>query len=686
MDCMSKKTLLSACIALLWIFSPCLLAAQEKTTVRIACFEKVRVIEFNPDGVQGFAVDILKRIAEEEDWTLEWKKVTFPVSMELLAEGKVDLVVPLGYTAERDDTFDFSEQALLTTWGRVFTREKSDIISLLDLRDKRVGYVRNSLFYPVMYNLIQQFGIECEFISVPSYDSLFSAVSRGQLDAGLADRLQAYSIPGNLKISENQIVFYPFDLLVAGAEGDPGGFLAAFDRIISEQKKNTGSYYYRSQKKWFGQLDAGGLPRWVSIAGILILVGGILIVLWTLSLRRQVAARTSEIEHLRNLMANIINSMPSILIGVDRDSRVIQWNQQAEQFTGIKADLAEGRKLQDLLPDYAQELRKLDETIRTRTPFSHHKRIRREANSVRYEDVTIYPLVANGVDGAVIRIDDVTDKTRLEEMMIQSEKMVSVGGLAAGMAHEINNPLAGIIQNAVVVKNRLTTDIEANRKAANQVGTDLDAIHGFVAERNIDEMLHNVIESGKRASRIVQNMLSFARKSSFQKSEVDIRELLDRTVELAKSDYNLKKEYDFRNIRIEKEYQPGVPSVICEITKVQQVLLNILRNGAESMCDREFRERRGRDFAPQLTLRVLDAGEMVQIEIEDNGPGIPADEQSHIFEPFYTTKEVGKGTGLGLSVSYFIITEDHGGSMEVASEEGQGTCFTVRLPISGGDQ
>ncbi|MGC9311588.1 MAG: ATP-binding protein, partial [Sediminispirochaetaceae bacterium] len=642
--------------------------------------------EFNSDGVQGFAVDMLERIAEEAGWALEWKRVTFPVSMELLAEGKVDLIVPLGYTAERDERFDFSEEALLTTWGRVFTKEKSDIFSLLDLKEKRVGYVRNSLFYPVMYNLILQFGIECEFISVPSYDILFSAISRGELDAGLADRLQAYSIPGNLKISTNQMVFHPFDLHVAGAEGDPGGYLAAVDRTISELKKNTGSFYYRSQNKWFGQLDSGGLPRWVSIAGILVLVGGILIGLWTLSLRRQVAARTTEIDHLRNLLANIINSMPSVLIGVDRDSRVIQWNQQAEQLTGIKSAAAEGRHLQDLIPEYAQELKRLDETIRTRIPFSHHKRICRAANSVRYEDVTIYPLVANGVDGAVIRIDDVTDKTRLEEMMIQSEKMVSVGGLAAGMAHEINNPLAGIIQNTVVVKNRLTTDIEANRKAADRAGTSLEAVHGFVAERNIDEMLHNVIESGKRASRIVQNMLSFARKSSFQKSEVDLRELLDRTVELARSDYNLKKEYDFRNIRIEKEYQPGVPPVTCEITKVQQVLLNIMRNGAEAMCDREFRENQGRDFKPQLTLRVFGVEDRVQIEIEDNGPGIPADERSHIFEPFYTTKEVGKGTGLGLSVSYFIIKEDHGGTMEVESEEGRGSCFTISLPVSGGDQ
>ncbi|MDY7029853.1 MAG: transporter substrate-binding domain-containing protein, partial [Spirochaetota bacterium] len=278
---MSKKAVLSACIALLWTFSPGLLTAQEKPAVTVACFKKVRVIEFYPDGVQGFAVDLLENIAAEAGWTLEWKKLTFPASMELLEEGKADLVVPLGYTAERDDRFDFSEETLLTTWGRVFTKEKSDILSILDLRGKRVGYVRNSFFYPVMYNLV-------------------------------------------------------------------------------------------------GQSDAGGLPRWVSIAGVLVLLGGILIGLWTVSLRWQVAVRTSEIEHLRNLLANIINSMPSALIGVDKESRVIQWNQQAEELTGINAASAQGRNL--------QELEKLDETIRTRAPFSHHKRIRRASNSVRYED------------------------------------------------------------------------------------------------------------------------------------------------------------------------------------------------------------------------------------------------------------------------------------------------------------
>jgi len=651
--------------------------------VKIACFEKDRVIEFHPDGVSGFAVDLLEYIAEQEGWSIEWMKVTFPASLQLLSRKSVDLVVPLGYTWERDEEFDFSSEELLTTWGRVYTRERSDINSLLDLKDKKVGFVKDSLFYPVLFEITRQFGIECSFVQFNSYDSLFIAVSRGELDAGLGDRLKAYSIPARLKISENPIVFYPFGLHVAAAEGDPHAYLAAIDSMLGIIKRNDKSRYYQSQKKWFGQLERRVFPRWILISAGIILIGAVLIVLWTLSLRRQVTARTREIEHLRNLLSNIINSMPSALIGVDQQERVIQWNRQAEKITGISPDSAMGKTLHQLLPDFEQEMRELSETIRTRSPFSHHKRSRADGSAIRYEDVSIFPLIANGVTGAVIRIDDVTEKTRLEEMMIQSEKMISIGGLAAGMAHEINNPLAGIIQNTVVAKNRLSSNIEANRLAAERAGTSLEVIHQFIADRNIDDMLQNVIDSGKRASSIVKNMLGFARKGGFQKKPVDIPELVDRTVELARSDYNLKKEYDFRNIHITREYEPGIPAVVCEATKIQQVLLNLLRNGAEAMSDPDFRARQGEDYQARFILRLRNEEEDVCIEIEDNGPGMSSEVKTHIFEPFYTTKEVGRGTGLGLSVSYFIIAEDHGGSMGVESSPGKGSLFIIRLPSIG---
>ena len=154
-----------------------------------------------------------------------------------------------------------------------------------------------------------------------------------------------------------------------------------------------------------------------------------------------------ELSHLRSYLSNIIDSMPSVIIGVDTDNQVTQWNAEAQRITGITADDAMGTSLVQSFPRLLSELQRIRKAIQTNQKQTNLKRPYQQEGATRYEDITIYPLIANGAMGAVIRIDDVTERAHLEEMMIQSEKMLSVGGLAAGMAHEINNPLAGIMQN-----------------------------------------------------------------------------------------------------------------------------------------------------------------------------------------------------------------------------------------------
>jgi signal transduction histidine kinase len=188
-----------------------------------------------------------------------------------------------------------------------------------------------------------------------------------------------------------------------------------------------------------------------------------------------------------------------------------------------------------------------------------------------------------------------------------------------------------------------------------------------------------ILEAGNRAAAIVENMLSFARKGTQSLDPCDLAELLDKTVALAEKDYDLKKKYDFKQIRIEREYEENVPLVKCEYSKIQQVFLNILKNGAEAMA--EWRDRNSGDQKiPKFILRVRHLDGTVLIEIEDNGPGIPEQVCKRIFEPFFTTKPVGVGTGLGLSVSYFIITQNHAGEMSVESEPGKGARFVIKLP------
>jgi len=387
-----------------------------------------------------------------------------------------------------------------------------------------------------------------------------------------------------------------------------------------------------------------------------------------------------ELYNLQNYLSNILDSMPSIIVGVDFDGKVTQWNKTAEQVTGVPSTSAHGRILSNVFPRMASQTKKIEKSITTGEIQREQKVCLEAEEGTLYEDITIYPLVGKDVEGAVIRVDDVTEQVRLQEMMVQSEKMLSVGGLAAGMAHEINNPLAGMMQTSDVISYRLgaTIDLPANLKAAEQAGITMEAVKKFMDARDIPRMLATIKESGKRVAAIVSNMLSFARKSDSLEAPHDLVKLMDKTLELARTDYNLQKNFDFKAIRITKEYEDSLPELMCEGAKIQQVLLNLLRNGAQAMQE-NFQDDKDHEFI--LRLRLERQKNMFCIEIEDNGPGIDKENCKRIFEPFFTTKLVGVGTGLGLSVSYFIITENHGGTMHVTSEPGSGAKFTICLPL-----
>jgi PAS domain S-box-containing protein len=382
------------------------------------------------------------------------------------------------------------------------------------------------------------------------------------------------------------------------------------------------------------------------------------------------------LQRLRNLLSSIINSMPSVLVGVDLEGKVTQWNREAERATGLKADEAQGRPLADLFPQLADEMKKIRQAIKDGKPLKDAKVPTHVKGETFFSDITVYPLMGIGVEGAVIRIDDVTERVRIEEIIVQTEKMMSVGGLAAGMAHEINNPLSAMLQSAQNVLRRTSSELEQNVRTARECGTDVETICMYLEKRGIFGFLENIRASGVRASRIVANMLQFSRPSESKMVMVSLPELMDRTVELASSDYNLKKQYDFRHLEIVREYDPFLAEVPCIETEISQVLLNLLKNAAEALD----RQKECADD-PGIILRARPDGAMVRIEVEDNGPGMAEKVRKRVFEPFFTTKEVGSGTGLGLSVSYFIITNNHHGTMRVESVEGKGTKFIIELPI-----
>jgi len=182
--------------------------------------------------------------------------------------------------------------------------------------------------------------------------------------------------------------------------------------------------------------------------------------------------------------------------------------------------------------------------------------------------------------------------------------------------------------------------------------------------------------AGQRAANIVTNMLEFSRSNSVQHNWVNINELIEHSLDLAISTFDIPASISKQRIRVEKQLSDVVPKVLCSGAEIQQVILNLLRNASQAMSEAGQSD-------PVLVISTRLIADRIEIRVRDNGPGMDEEVRQHIFEPFYTTKSTGKGTGLGLSVSYFIVTEHHQGSIEVEAEPGKGSCFIICLPVEG---
>lgn len=397
---------------------------------------------------------------------------------------------------------------------------------------------------------------------------------------------------------------------------------------------------------------------------------------WAPATARRTGGR-SEARQLRAALADIIDALPSIIAVVDRQGRVEFWNEKARDFCGMDAAEASGRPLTDLLPQFSRPLGQLADIIERRTPLTYDRIQLFCETGRRFFTMQIVPLSAGGEGRAVVRIDETTERVRIEELMVQTEKMVMVGSLAAGMAHELNNPLGAIMQHAQNIERRVSADIPANHRAARELGIELDAVRAYLEQRGILEFIGHIREGGARTARIIEGMLKFSRTRTSGIEPVALPTLIDQTLELAANDYDLKKCCGFRQVRIERHYQPDMPRVPANAAEIEQVLFNVIKNAAQAMASAAY------DAPPALTIRLYRDGGHAVIEIEDNGPGMSDAVRRRIFEPFFTTREVGIGTGLGLSVAYSIVTGNHHGSIEARSCEGLGACFTIRLPIKG---
>jgi PAS domain S-box-containing protein len=397
-----------------------------------------------------------------------------------------------------------------------------------------------------------------------------------------------------------------------------------------------------------------------------------------------VSARKKAEERLRQSeekFSRLFRLSPDVIVVMNMtEGRIVDVNEAFSRLTGFAYHEAVGKTAQEL-GLYADPV--MREFVRRRMQTSGQ--IDNVDFSLGCKDgrtiscVLSSQLLTVGDESCVMAVlRDVTEFKRMQELMIQSEKMISVGGIAAGVAHEINNPLGIIMVSSQNLVQRTRPDFPKNIEAAEDIGLDMNLLDRYMRVRGLYDFVKNIQEAAVRAADIIRHMLDFSRRSESKRTICDLRIVVERAAHLASNDFDLKKNYDFKQVEILWECDDNFPAVSCTETEIEQVFLNLFRNAAQAMASAQ-----PQIMAPRIVVRMKAEADRVVLEVEDNGPGMPPDVQRRAFEPFFTTKPPGVGTGLGLSVSYFIITRSHDGRMRLESSPGQGTRFTIELPVPG---
>ena len=345
-----------------------------------------------------------------------------------------------------------------------------------------------------------------------------------------------------------------------------------------------------------------------------------------------------EIARLKDFSENIVESLNIGVMAVDLSGIVESWNTRMEQLFGVTRADAVGRKLDTLLPaELAAEI--IARGGEEQVTGIYKQRLQHQGKLLTM-NVSITPLVSKSGEriGRLLLFDDVTQRERMEEQMTQTEKLTSLGLLAAGVAHEVNTPLA-VISNYI-------------QMLAKQMPED-DRRHSIIEK---------IVKQTFRASEIVNNLLNFSRTGAAEVVNVDVNKVVEETLSLVAHPLKTSQ------IQVVKNLGDELPSVRGSANKLQQVFLNLFLNARDAMPG-----------GGMLEVKTAAHNGSVEIEIADTGAGIPREHIHKIFDPFFTTKATGRGTGLGLSVSYGIIQE-HAGKIDVRSTPGKGTSFHVEFP------
>ncbi|MDD3803649.1 MAG: transporter substrate-binding domain-containing protein [bacterium] len=652
--------------------------SAEIKSLRVGITDTPPLVSLVDGKAEGFFIDIIEYIAKNEGWELFYIQKSISECIDLLREGKIELIADIGYSAERDKNIDFNSENVLITWAAFYGRRNVNIVNYDDLNGKKIAVESNDFFVfdrdLGLETTLKSLGIKYEFIYREGYKEVFEAVARGDADVGVANKMFGNTKSKNYSLYQSDLIFLPVSLRYASAQSTDSLLIKTIDSYLSQLKSDKKSVYYSSLSKHI-EPTKYRMPVWLVVILSSVSAFALLSLLYfyskyKTSINQAKLKLESEesshnytklaLSHMNKAMYEILDAMPVGILCLNEDYELEYSNSYADQI------LFEGRTKKS-----AKDLEFEDEDGKSLERLHPFKYIKNNAHSFHAKGFTLSgsskkDVLIGGLEFydpakkkkfGLFSIEDITnfkkleiDKRTVEDKLIQAQRYETMGQLVGGIAHDFNNILSIIQTNAEYSEMNYPDSREQSR---------------------------NIIDAASMGANLSAQLLLFGKKQPYVEETLNLSGIVEEFIKPVRRVIR-------REIEIEHFFEENVPPIKGDFTTLRQILLNLIINARDAIGD-ESGKMEVKTFSRKISSRQSfpvgssEIGLYTCISVKDSGVGLDMSLTNKIFEASFTMKDKGNGLGLWI-VKNAVLRES--GFIEVRSQEGKGAEFIVCFPAA----